>query len=149
METLVGKISTKLGRKVKELIAGYNTNVTNITTNATAIAAILAGKTFTENAVAVGTTKDNAVALSSTKFIHRVTGADATVGCKLPVGVVGAMHIIINSVNATLKIYPASGEKIDSGSADAALVGTALYTYIMIYESAVIGWNTTKFLVAD
>jgi hypothetical protein len=149
METLLGKVSTKLGRKVKELVTGFNTNDASITTNTTAIAAILAGKTFTERVAAVGSTKDNALALSTTKWIHYVTGADASVGCKLPVGVVDAVHVIINPVNNTLKIYPAAGEKIDSGTADVALVGTALYAYIMIYVSAAVGWNTTKFLVAD
>lgn len=149
MNILTGNVITKMKRKVNELIAGYNTNVTNIATNTTGIAAILAGKNFTENVAAAGSTITDATALSATKFVHRVTAADATKGVKLPAGTVGACHIVINPVNAVLKIYPQATEKIDSGTDGAALSGTAVYTYIMIYESAAVGWNTTKFLVAD
>ena len=148
MDLLSGKAITAIKRKMNDLITGYNTNVTNITTNTTGIASILAGN-IGENVAAAGDAITNATALSASKFIHRVSGADAAKGVKLPAGTVGMVHVVINPVNAILKIYPQAAEKIDSDSAGAALSGTALYAYIMVYESAAVGWNTTKFLVAD
>ena len=148
MDLLSGKAITALKRKLNDLITGYNTNVTNIATNASGIASILAGNVG-ENVAAAGSAIGDAGVLSASKFIHRVSGADATKGVILPAGTVGMVHVVINPVNAVLKIYPQAAEKIDSGTAGVALSGTALYAYIMIYESAAVGWNTTKFLVAD
>jgi hypothetical protein len=147
METLLGKVSTHIRRKVNELIAGYNTNVTSIATNTSNLALLVAGNVG-EHVTALGTNAATAAALSATKFIHRVLAADATVGVILPVGTVGAVHVVINVVNNTLKIYPATGEKIDGGTASAAITGTALYTYIFTYKDASEGWDSAKFLVA-
>lgn len=147
MNDLLGKVSTHIRRKVNELIAGYNTNATNIATNTSNLALILAGNVG-EHVIALGNAITNAAPLTATKFTHRVTGADGTVGVKLPTGVVGQVHIVINTVDAILKVYPATGEKIDGGSASAALSCTALYTYIFTYKDASEGWDSVKFLVA-
>lgn len=148
MENLFGKVSTHIRRKVNELVAGYNTHTTNIATNTSNIASIRAGN-IAEVVAAAGNAIGNATVLSASKFIHVVTGADAAKGVKLPAGTVNMVHIVVNPVNAILLIYPQATEKIDSGTAGVALSGTALYAYIMVYVSAAVGWNTTKFLVAD
>ena len=83
MDLLSGKAITALKRKLNDLITGYNTNVTNISTNTTGIASILAGNVG-ENVAAAGDAIGNAGVLSASKFIHRVSGADATKGVILP-----------------------------------------------------------------
>jgi hypothetical protein len=153
MNILPGKVVTAAKRKINEMIVGYNTNVTNIANNLSLITAIMSGNGIAEQMAAAGTDAVGAGALASNRFIHRISGAVAAAGAagvKLPsTPSIGTVHIIINPENAVLKIYPGAAEKIDSGTAGAAISGTALYTYIMIYESAAVGWNTTKFLVAD
>jgi hypothetical protein len=140
MQILPGKATTHIRKKVNELVLGYNTNVTNI--------ASLAAGNIGETVTALGTDAATAKALSASKFLHKVLGADAAVGVILPAGVIGDTHIVVNTVDAVLKIYPATGEKISSGTASAAISGTALYTYIFVYEGGTVGWNATKLLVA-
>jgi hypothetical protein len=148
MQTLPGKLITKANLKINELVDGYNTNVTNIASNLASITAILRGA-VAEIVAAAGSVIGDATDLSASKFIHLVTGADATKGVQLPTGVAGDVHLVLNATNAVLKIYPQAAQKIDSGTAGAALSGTALYSYFMIYQDDTVGWTTTKFLVAD
>lgn len=146
MNILSGKATTHIRKKVNELVSGYNTNATNIATNTTNIAAINAGN-IGEIVAAAGSTVADATALSATKFIHRVTGADATKGVKLPAGVAGMCHIVLNTVDAVLKVYPATGEEIENAGANTALDATALYGYVFTYVDAATGWETAKFLL--
>ena len=146
MDTLSGKATTHIRRKVNELVAGFNQNATNIANNSLAIAAVRGGAN-SEVVAAAGSTQADAAALSSARAIHRVTGANATVGVILPAGVAGVSHMVLNAVNAVLKVYPASGEKIESGTANAALECTALYAYIFTYVDSTVGWETASFLL--
>lgn len=147
MENLFGAVSTHIRRKVNELVAGYNSNATNIVTNTAGIASILAGNVG-EHIAAAGNNQATAAALSASKFIHRVTGANGSLGVRLPAGVAGQIHIIVNTVNNTLNIFPATGEEINNGGANTVFVGTALYTVILEYQDAANGWITARFLVA-
>ena len=146
MDNLFGKATTHIRRKVNELVAGFNQSATNIANNSLAIAAVRAGD-VSEIIAAAGTNQATAAALSSARFIHRVTGANGTTAVRLPAGVVGATHIVLNAVNAALNIYPATGEEIENGGANIVLVGTALYAYIFTYVDAATGWETASFLL--
>lgn len=146
MDNLYGKVTTHIRRKVNELVAGFNQNATNIANNSLAIAAVRAGD-VSEVVAAAGNNQATAAALSSARFIHRVTGADGTKAVRLPAGVAGVSHIVLNTVNAALNIYPATGEEIENGGANVVLAGTALYAYIFTYIDAATGWETASFLL--
>jgi len=69
---------------------------------------------------AAGSTQGDATAL--TKPVNTVTGADGTKGVLLPAAVAGLVVEVYNSVATHgLKVYPASGDDINDGSADAAV----------------------------
>ena len=72
---------------------------------------------------AAGTTQANATGL--TADFNEVTGADATKGVRLPPEVAGLEIFVSNQVAAILKVYPASGGKIDAAATDAAFSQTA------------------------
>lgn len=146
MNILGGKITTKVGRKINEIVGGINLLNGYRTTDSTAIASINAGN-IGEVVAAAGTTQANATALSATKFIHKVTGANATVGVRLPVGVAGMTHIVLNTVNAVLNVYPSTGQEIENGGANVVLACTALYGYVFQYVDLATGWESSKFLL--
>lgn len=79
--------------------------------------------TANEEAVAAaGSVQGDAAALSSTKFLHQVTGADGTKGVILPATTVaGTTHWFLNTTAGVLKIYPATGGTINGAAANAAL----------------------------
>lgn len=146
MELLSGAVTTQIRRRVNQLVAGYNATIAALGVHTTAIASINAGNVG-EIVAAAGTNQATAAALSASKFIHRVTGANATVGVRLPAGVAGMTHIVINTVNAVLNVYPATGEEIENGGANTVLACTALYGYIFTYQDAANGWDSAKFLL--
>jgi hypothetical protein len=52
----------------------------------------------------------------------QVTGADGSAGVRLPGVTPGAEYYVYNATaNSGLKVYPASGDDINDGSADAAV----------------------------
>jgi hypothetical protein len=89
-----------------------------------------------------GTTVADAAALSGTKYVHQVTGANGTVGVKFVTATpVGSVQIILNTTAGVLKVYGESGSTVNGGSADAAFsaltgvkpiicIKTAALTYI-------------------
>lgn len=99
-------------------------------------------KLASETVAGAGTTVADAGQLSATKVIHRVTGADGTVGVKMSASMlVDGVQIILNTTAGVLKIYAESGGTVNGGSADAAFsaltgikpiicVKTAALTYI-------------------
>ena len=109
-------------------------NVTgNLTGNAYVSAATVA---------AAGTTQTNAAAL--TVGFTNVTGSDGTKGVRLPAATAGAIAYIRNSVAQPLKVYPASGDKINGGTADAAVIMENSTTMIVIALDAT-DWFTLVF----
>lgn len=75
------------------------------------------------------------------------TGADATVGVKLPAAAAGACCIIKNedSANAVLKVYPADSDKINALAANASLDMAAKTSCILIAYDAEV-WYTIPLL---
>lgn len=58
----------------------------------------------------------------ATRIVHHytvVSGGDDSTGVILPGAAPGAEYYILNTGSAGLKIYPASGQKINNGSANA------------------------------
>ena len=82
---------------------------------------------------AAGTVQGDATALSSgTAIRFNVTGGDGTKGVILPAlaATTGAVIEIFNNAASALKVYPATGGKINGGSANAAvLVGAYGFGY--------------------
>lgn len=83
----------------------------------------LSGQLFKSvtNSITAGTTQTQAGATALTADINRVTVVgDSGDGVKLPTAVAGAEVLIVNedAVDA-LQVWPAGGDKIDGGSADA------------------------------
>ena len=65
-----------------------------------------------------------------------VTGADATKGVRLPKVTNGKFIIVVNTANAVLKIYPASGEKIQGGTANANISLAAYSVFLCGYKAS-------------
>ena len=65
-----------------------------------------------------------------------VTGADATKGVILPTVTNGKFIIVVNTANAVLKIYPASGEKIQGGTANANISLAAYGVFLCGYKAS-------------
>lgn len=72
---------------------------------------------------ATGSVQGDAAAI--TAGYTAVTGADATKGVVLPAAVAEATCFVYNTAASTLKLYPASGDDINDGATDAALVVAA------------------------
>lgn len=69
---------------------------------------------------AAGSAQGDAAVISHRTTI--VTGADGTKGVKLPAAVAGDYYEVYNSVATNgLKIYPATGDDINDGTANAAI----------------------------
>jgi hypothetical protein len=68
-----------------------------------------------------GTTVADAAALSATKIVHQITGANGTVGWKFPATTnVGTTHILLNTTAGVAKIYANTGGTVNGAAADAA-----------------------------
>jgi hypothetical protein len=93
-----------------------------------------------EAVAAAGSIQGDAAALSATKILHQVTGADGTKGVKLPSVAVGNMHFILNTTAGVLKIYPSTGGTINGGSANASLSFTTGVLFHMCWPSATDTW---------
>lgn len=90
-------------------------------TGASTIPAGLIVPTASEEAVAgAGTTVADASALSATKHLHQITGANGTVGWKFPSLTVGQVEILLNTTAGVPKIYAVSGGTCNGGATDAA-----------------------------
>lgn len=70
--------------------------------------------------IAAGSVQGDATALSQT--IEKVSGADETKGVVLPAAVLHTWMLVYNLGTAALKVYPASGDDINDGTADVAVV---------------------------
>jgi len=95
-----------------------------------------------ETVAGAGTTVADAAALSATTNVHRITGANGTVGWKFVTATpINSVQILLNTTAGVAKIYGESGSTVNGGSADAAFsaltgikpiicVKTAALTYI-------------------
>jgi hypothetical protein len=76
-----------------------------------------------EAVAGAGTVTGDAAALSATKYIHQITGANGTVGWKLPTVAAAKenqVHILLNTTAGVAKLWPETGGTINGGAADAS-----------------------------
>lgn len=121
-------LCTKLQDSIAETLTPQTTNAINLgTTSKVFNTAFLGGgginfqSTYEEAVAAAGSTVADAGALSGTKPVHQVTGADGTKGVKFVTATpVGSIQIILNTTAGALKVYGESGSTCNGGAADAA-----------------------------
>lgn len=88
-----------------------------------------------------GTTVADAAALSATKIVHQITGANGTLGWKFPVTTnVGTVHVLLNTTAGVAKIYAASGGTVNGAAADAAFSALTGIKPIICISTATDTW---------
>ena len=114
--------------------SGSNVSAGNLTYTGTLTAGLSA------SVAAAGNDQSGATAL--TKTMNIVTSATATSadGVKLPDTAAGLLIEILNDTSVTIDIFPASGESIDSGSANAAVSLASGHSLRLVGVSAT-KWN--------
>ena len=88
----------------------------------------------TQTLAAAGSAQGNAGKITGQLVF--VTDADATKGVILPTVTNGKVIIVVNTANAVLKIYPASGEKIQGGTANANISLAAYSVFLCGYKAS-------------
>ncbi len=88
----------------------------------------------TQTLAAAGSTQGDAGTITGQLVF--VTDADATKGVILPTVTNGKFIIVVNTANAVLKIYPASGEKIQGGTANANISLAAYSVFLCGYKAS-------------
>lgn len=114
----------------------------------TATGGVTGNVTFPVAAVAAAGTNDtNATAISDYGVVH-ATGADGTKGVKLPAAAAGKVVIIKNSdaANAILKVYPGTGDKINSGTATTGSLNMAAKTATVLVAIDATDWFSIPLL---
>jgi len=117
----------------------YNVTLSNPT---------ISGLTFPVAAVAAaGSSNTDAAAISAYGVVH-ATGADGTKGVKLPAAAAGKIVIIKNSdaANAILKVYPDTGDKINSGTATTGSLDMAAKTSTVLVAIDATDWFSVPLL---
>ena len=96
---------------------------------------------------AAGSDNTDATAIEAYGVVH-ATGADATKGVKLPAAAAGKIIIIKNSdaANAVLKVYPATGDKINSGTATTGSLDMAAKTSAVLVAIDDTDWFSVSLL---
>jgi hypothetical protein len=113
--------------------------------NLSASAATLSGlKLSVDTVAAAGANQGNAAALPSAVIVT-VTAADAAKGVRLPTAEAGRVVIIKNVDNAVLKVYPATGGKINV-LADNASLDMAARTATMLFATSATQWFSLPLL---
>lgn len=102
---------------------------------------------FQTVAAAGSTVADGGAIAAGSGSLVLATGANATKGVVLPTGAAGDYFVIKNddAANAVLKVYAASGGKINNGSADAAL-SMAAKTCATLFCIAANSWVSSPLL---
>ena len=90
-------------------------------------------------AAAAGSNQGDAVALADGYSL--VTAADGTKGAKLPAAAAGGLCLVKNNASAALKLYPNTDDKIDDGSANAAITVSAERAVLLVAYDAT-DWYT-------
>lgn len=99
-----------------------------------AVAKVLARETVNTAVAAAGSTQADAASVK--EGFTRVTGADATKGVVLPAAEAGTRVLLKNGAAAALKVYPASGDAINAGAANAAFTVPASTSVTLVAEDA-------------
>lgn len=92
-----------------------------------------------ETVAGAGTTVADAAALSATKGVHQITGANGTVGWKFVTATpVGSVQILLNTTAGVAKIYGESGSTVNGGAADAAFTALTGIKPIICVKTAAL-----------
>ena len=134
------------GNTVVNALSGKNVvlsaNKTAVATFSSTTSTIPPLVTTYEAVAGAGTTVADAAALSGTKYVHQITGANGTVGWKFVTATpIGSVQILLNTTAGVAKIYGESGSTVNGGAVDAAFtaltgvkpiicIKTAALTYI-------------------
>jgi hypothetical protein len=126
----------------------YDVTLSNPTITGTLTGNVVGNITFPVAAVAAaGSNSTDATAISDYGVVH-ATGADGTKGVKLPVAAAGKVVIVKNSdaANAILKVYPATGDKINSGTATTGSLNMAAKTSAVLVAIDATDWFSIPLL---
>lgn len=97
-----------------------------------------------ETVAAAGANQGNAAAIPSAGIVT-VTAADAAKGVRLPTATAGRVIILKNVDNAVLKVYPATGGKINV-LADNASLDMAARTATVLFATSATQWFSLPLL---
>jgi hypothetical protein len=131
------KINTTLVRKTLEVVEKVDF-IHALKLLAENLAAALPAKNFLESAIAAaGANQGAAYAIIEPYSEVATATATSAEGVRLPAATVGLVRHIQNSTTVTVKVYPATGETVDGGAANAAQ--DLLTKRYAIYYCAVAG----------
>ena len=92
-----------------------------------------------EAVAGAGTTVADAAQLSASVGVHRITGANGTVGWKFSSSTpIGSFQILLNTTAGVAKIYAESGGTVNGGSADAAFTALTGIKPIICVKTAAL-----------
>lgn len=93
-----------------------------------------------ESVAGAGTTVSDAAALAAAIHVHRLTGANGTVGWKFASATAGQVEILLNTTAGVPKVYAVSGGTCNGGAADAACtLTTGIFAHVC-YATASNAW---------
>lgn len=93
-----------------------------------------------ETVAGAGSSVSDAAALSATKHIHQLTGANGTLGWKFASATAGQVEILLNTTAGVPKVYAVSGGTCNGGSADAACTLVTGIVAHVCYATAANAW---------
>lgn len=126
----------------------YDVTLVNPTVSGTLTGDVAGNVTLPVAAVAAaGSSDTDAAAITAYGVVH-ATGADGTKGVKLPAAAAGKVVVIKNSdaANAVLKVYPATGDKINSGTATTGSLNMAAKTSTVLVAIDATDWFSVPLL---
>lgn len=126
----------------------YDVTLVNPTVSGTLTGNVAGNVTLPVAAVAAaGSSDTDAAAITAYGVVH-ATGADGTKGVKLPAAAAGKVVVIKNSdaANAVLKVYPATGDKINSGTATTGSLNMAAKTSAVLVAIDATDWFSVPLL---
>jgi hypothetical protein len=125
---------------------GFIGNLTgNVTGNLTGdVTGNITGIVYQPAATVAAAGSNQGNAASVTAGFTYVTGADGTKGVKLPTAVGGVTVMIVNAAAQPLKVYPNTSDKINGGTANAAVEMENSTTMIVVALDAT-DWYTLVF----
>jgi len=126
----------------------YSVTLSNPTITGTLTGDVVGNITLPVAAVAAtGSDNTNAAAITAYGVVH-ATAADGTKGVKLPAAAAGKVVVIKNSdaANAILKVYPDTGDKINSGTATTGSLNMAAKTSTVLVAIDATDWFSIPLL---
>lgn len=117
-------LCTKLNDSIAESLVPQTTNAIDLGSASKLFKTLFLGTSLVlphEVVAGAGSSVSDAAALSASKIVHQITGANNSLGWKFPVTTqVGTTHILQNTTAGVAKIYAAAGGTINGAAADAA-----------------------------